>query len=62
MIALLAVIPLRRRTFVALKIGQHIVKIGELWALDIPAKDTKTRRPLEFPIAKELSARIAGRT
>ncbi|GLR90946.1 site-specific integrase [Bradyrhizobium iriomotense] len=58
MIALLAVIPLRRRTFAALKIGQHLVKAGGLWALDIPAEDTKTRRPLEFPISEELSARI----
>ena len=58
MIALLAVIPLRRRTFAALKIGQHLVKAGDLWALDIPAEDTKTRRPLEFPISMELSARI----
>jgi integrase/recombinase XerD len=58
MIALLAVIPLRRRTFAALEIDQHLVKTGDLWALDIPAEDTKTRRPLEFPILKELSARI----
>ena len=41
-IALLALIPLRSRTLTALRIGQHLVKTGDLWALDIPAADTKT--------------------
>jgi integrase len=41
-------IPLRRR----------LVKVGDLWELDIPAGDTKTRRPLDYPISKELSAHI----
>lgn len=57
-IALLALIPLRSRTLVALRVGKHLVKTGDLWALDIPAADTKTRRPLDFPIAKELCDRI----
>jgi integrase/recombinase XerD len=57
-IALLALIPLRRRTLAALRIGKHLVQSGDLWALDIPAEDTKTKRPLEFPISGELSGRI----
>ena len=57
-IALLALIPLRRRTLAALRIGRHLIKAGDLWELDIPAADTKTRRPLDYPISKELSARI----
>jgi integrase/recombinase XerD len=57
-IALLALIPLRSRTLAALRIGQHLVKLGDLWALDIPAADTKTRRALDFPVAREMSARI----
>jgi integrase len=57
-IALLALIPLRSRTLVALRIGKHLVKTGDLWALDIPAEDTKTRRPLDYPISNELSTRI----
>lgn len=57
-IALLALIPLRSRTLVALRIGKHLVKNGDLWALDIPATDTKTRRPLDYPISKELCMRI----
>jgi integrase len=57
-IALLALIPLRRRTLAALRVGRHLVKTGELWALDIPAADTKTRRSIDYPISKELSERI----
>jgi integrase len=57
-IALLALIPLRSQTLVALRIGKHVVKTGDLWALDIPASDTKTRRPLEYPISKELGRRV----
>jgi integrase len=34
------------------------VKTGDLWGLDIPAADTKNRRPLDYPIPAELSARI----
>ena len=58
MIALLALIPLRRRTLAALRIGKHLVKSGDLWALDIPATDIKTKRPLDYPISAELSGRI----
>jgi integrase/recombinase XerD len=57
-IALLALIPLRSRTLVALRIGKHLVKTGNLWALEIPADDTKTRRPLDYTISQELCARI----
>jgi integrase/recombinase XerD len=58
LIALAALIPLRRRTLVALRIGKQLVKTGALWELDIPATDTKTRRPLDYPISKELCTRI----
>ncbi len=54
-IALLAAVPLRKRTFAALTINQHLVKVGSGWLLDIPAADTKTRRALEFPIPDALS-------
>ena len=57
-IALAALIPLRRRTLVALRIGKHLVKNGDLWEFVIPAADTKTRRPLDYPISKELCTRI----
>ena len=34
------------------------MKVGENWALDIPAEDTKTRRALDYPVSPELSGRI----
>lgn len=58
MIALLALIPLRRRTLAALRIGRQLVRSGGQWALDIPARDIKTKRPLEYPISAELAGRI----
>jgi integrase/recombinase XerD len=57
-IVLLALIPLRRRTVAALRIGKHLVRSGDLWALDIPANDIKTKRPLDYPISPELSGSI----
>jgi integrase len=57
-ISTLAMIPLRRGTLAVLKIGRHLVKVSDHWELDIPAADTKTRRPLDFSIPKDLSARI----
>jgi len=57
-IALLALLPLRRRTLAALRIGQQLVKSGDLWELDIPADDLKGGRPLDYPISVDLSQRI----
>jgi integrase/recombinase XerD len=54
LIALLA----RRRTLAALRIGKHLVKSGALWSLDIPAKDNKSKRPLEYEISPDMSERI----
>jgi hypothetical protein len=58
-IALLSMVPLRRRTLTALTMSKHLVKTGECWLLDIPAADTKTRRPLEFPLPDDLSRHIS---
>jgi integrase/recombinase XerD len=55
LIALLAAVPLRRGTLAALRIGTHLVKSGNAWALDIPAADTKTRKALEFPLSPVVS-------
>lgn len=57
-ITLLALIPMRRRTLAALRIGRHLVKAGDLWALDIPAADTKSRLALDYPISRKMSGRI----
>jgi integrase/recombinase XerD len=58
MIALLALIPIRRRTLANIRIGKQLVKSGEFWALDIPAEDIKTRVPLEYDISPTVSGRI----
>jgi integrase/recombinase XerD len=57
-IALLALVPLRRRTLAALCIGQQLVKSGDLWGLDIPPGDIKNQRSLDYPISFDLSRRI----
>ena len=57
-IALLAVIPLRRRTLTALRRKVHLIRSGNLWALDIPAEDMKMAEPIEFLLSAKLSARI----
>ena len=57
-IALLALLPLRRRTLAALRIGKHLMKSGLLWWLDIPEDDNKTRQQLEYPVSREVSERI----
>jgi integrase/recombinase XerD len=57
-IAFLALIPLRRRTLGLLQIGRHLVRSGAGWAVDIPANDTKSKRPFELPLSRDLSARI----
>lgn len=57
-ILLLSLIPLRRRTLAALRVGKHLVRAGKDWALDIPAEDTKTDVPMEFLLCDTLSRRI----
>jgi integrase/recombinase XerD len=58
LIALLALIAPRRRAVAALRIGWQLVKYGDLWELDLPAQDIKTRRALDYPISVDLSQRI----
>ena len=55
---LLALIPLRRRTLVALRIGKHLVKSGGFWSFDIPRIDTKSKDALDYSISKTISMRI----
>jgi integrase len=57
-IALLAEIPLRRRTLTALSIGENLIREDNYWRLQIAAKDTKTKRSLEFRLSQKLSSRI----
>jgi integrase len=57
-IAVTALITPRSRTLAAMRIGKQLIKTGDLWSLDIPAADTKSRRALDFPIAGELGEYI----
>ena len=57
-IAFLAAVPLRRRTLAGLRLGQHVLRRGETWALEIPAELVKTRRPLAFSVLADLAQRI----
>jgi hypothetical protein len=57
-ILLLSLIPLRRRTLTALRVGKHLIRSGDLWTLDIPAEDTKTDVCMEFLLCETLSRRI----
>lgn len=54
-IALLAAVPLRRRTLEALRVGKSLLRSGSQWELEIPAGDVKTRRSLDYSLSPELS-------
>ena len=58
LIALVAVTAIRRRTVTALNTSTHLVRSGNLWALEIPPADTKGKRALEFTLPASLAARI----
>jgi integrase len=50
MIALCAVMPLRSRNLVALRIGTHLIREGEGWHIVIPRLETKARTMIEFAV------------
>ncbi len=58
MIALLAAVPVRRRTLAGLRIGEHLVRSGNGWQLDIPAELTKTGTALDYVLSASLSASV----
>lgn len=53
-LALLALRPLRKRNFAALRIGKHLVKEGENWRLVIDRSETKTKQPIDVPFPEDL--------
>lgn len=57
-IVFLALFGLRRRTLAALRTGKQLVKSGIHWELDIPARDMKNKRSIDYPITPDLSLRI----
>jgi len=58
LIALLSLVALRRRTVTALENGTQLIRSGNLWVLEIPPKDVKGKRALDFTISANLSRRI----
>jgi hypothetical protein len=54
MIALLAVRPIRRRTFALTRIGKHLRQIGEEWRLVFDGSDTKSDQPFEMTVPEQI--------
>ncbi len=58
-IGLLAARPLRLKNLTSLCLEHSLVRRGEVWWLDIPAAETKTREPIEVPWPEPLNAGLA---
>ena len=54
MIACLAYRPLRLANFIGLELGRQLQRRGTGWWLEIPAAETKTRRPIALPFPAPL--------
>lgn len=54
MIALLALIPLRKSNFASIEIGRHLRTIGEMAFLVFPGTEMKNHEPLRAPVPPEL--------
>jgi integrase len=54
MIALHAVRPVRRRSFIGIRIGEHLEHRADGYWMVFAEGDTKTKQPLEFPFPAEL--------
>lgn len=48
MVALMATRPLRTKNFTSLELGRHLVPVDGQWLMNIPAKEVKNRRHIEF--------------
>ena len=55
MVALLAACPLRRRTFVGIELGRHVIRLSEHYFLRLEPKDLKNATALDYPIAEALT-------
>jgi integrase/recombinase XerD len=54
MIALLALVPLRRRNFAGLRLHRNVVAINDVWLITLDESETKTHAPLEILWPDEL--------
>jgi integrase len=59
MIALTAFIPIRRKNLAALEIGRHLVREGDSWFVIVSGEETKTGRPIDYPVPELLKPYLA---
>jgi integrase/recombinase XerD len=57
-LAMLTLMPLRRRNFASLSINKHLRMQGDSWVIDIPAEESKAARPINMPVPGLLRSRI----
>lgn len=55
MIALLIACPVRLKNFTGIRLGLHLTRDGDGYRLGFEAQETKSRRPVDFPIPEALS-------
>jgi integrase len=55
LIALLATVPLRRRTLAGLRIDRNLFAVGTGYVLAVAHAETKSGQPLEYPLPKRLA-------
>lgn len=58
-IALLALVPLRRRNLAGLRLDQNLFRVGDSWVIALDANETKTRSALEILWPSELLNALA---
>lgn len=56
LIALLALVPLRRHNIAGLRIGRNMIDVNGTWLIALDASETKTRAPIEIAWPEELTA------
>ena len=59
LIALLSLVPLRRRNIAGLRIGRNMFDVNGTWLIALNSNETKTRAPLEIAWPEELAAPLA---
>lgn len=55
-IAILAARPMRRRTLSAIRLNQHLCRVGDHYTLVFSSADTKNRQPIEYALPLTLTA------
>jgi site-specific recombinase XerD len=58
MVAMAALLALRRHNFASLSIERHMQRMGDDWSIHIPPEESKTRKPITMPIPQVLHPHI----